>query len=142
MNINHILIQTSNLSNMASFIENVAVLTAGSRPPFPFPGVWMYNEDKPVIHIVQAHANSAQTSYLGSRKLSSGGVVDHVAFEGDDYNRLITRILRHNIDYVERTVPQSQEHQVFVSGPDGVKLEILFNQNKAPLNFFQANSHD
>jgi len=142
MNINHILIQTSNLSNMASFIENVAGLTVGSRPPFPFPGVWMYNEDKPVIHIVEAHANSAQANYIGSQKLSSGGVVDHVAFEGDDYNRLIARLLRHDIDYVERTVPLSEEHQVFVEGPDGLKLEILFNQNKAPLNFFQENSHD
>ncbi len=140
MNINHVLIQTSDLPNMARFIENVTNLKAGNRPPFPFPGIWMYNKDKAVIHIVEAYTNSAQSDYLGSRALTSEesasvGAVDHVAFEGDDYSGLIERLSRNKIDYTERTVPLSQEHQVFIDGPDGVKLEILFNQNKAPLNF-------
>lgn len=140
MNINHILIQASDLSNMTSFIENVTGLTVGSRPPFPFPGSWMYHDDKPVIHIVEARENSAQAHYLrsgspNSNKVGSDYVIDHVAFEGEDYNSLIARLLRHGIDYFERTVPLSQEHQVFVDGPDGVKLEILFNQHKTPLIF-------
>ncbi len=135
MNINHVLIQTSDLSSMTRFIEDVTDLKVGSRPPFPFPGAWMYNESKPVIHIVEAYANSSQADYLGSRPVAAGGAVDHVAFEGDDYKSLIERLSLNSIDYIERTVPLSQEHQVFVDGPNGLKLEILFDQNKAPLNF-------
>ena len=135
MNINHILIQTTDLPAMAGFIENVAGLTIGDRPPFPFPGAWLYHQNKPVIHIVEATGNSAQADYLGSRAIGLGGVVDHIAFEGDDYSSLINRLLQHSIEYDERTVPLSQEHQVFAHGPEGLKIEILFDQNKAPLHF-------
>lgn len=135
MNINHVLIQTSDLRVMTQFIENVIGLKSGHRPPFPFAGAWMYHQHKPVVHIVEAAPNSAQKEYLGGRELSAAGAVDHVAFEGDNYEDLIARLVNQNIDYFERTVPLSKEHQVFINGPDGVKLEILFKQDKSPLNF-------
>lgn len=130
MNINHILLQATDLSMMASFINNVTGLEIGDRPPFPFPGAWMYNQDKAVIHIVEAKANAAQSDYLGSSHISPDGVMDHIAFDGDDYRGLISRLNQHDLVYVERTVPLSQEHQVFVEGPDGLRLEILFNHNE------------
>ena len=132
VNINHILIQTSDLSNMTSFLENVTKLTVGNRPPFPFPGVWLYHDHKPVIHLIEAHANLAQADYIGTRTLSTDGALDHIAFEGDDYNQLMARLEQYNVEFVERTVPQSRQHQVFIKGPDGLKLEILFNRNKTP----------
>lgn len=135
MNINHILIQTSDLSRMTQFIEKVVGLRVGVRPPFRFTGAWMYYEERPLLHIVEADANSAQSDYLGTQKLGDGGVVDHIAFEGDDYAQLIKRLTSANIDYVERTVPLFQEHQVFVTGPDSLKLEIIFSQNKTPITF-------
>lgn len=145
MKINHILIKTSDLSNMASFLGKITNLKEGHRPPFPFHGVWMYHDDKPVIHLMETQANSAQADYLGSPRVASQstdtGAVDHIAFEGDDYEQLISKLARENIHYVERTVPLSREHQVFISGPDGLKLEILFNQNKISLTTAQEYAH-
>ncbi len=37
--INHVLIHTSNLNGMIQFFEQVLKLKNGNRPPFPFSGV-------------------------------------------------------------------------------------------------------
>jgi lactoylglutathione lyase len=114
MRIDHVLICTRDLPTMQRFFAEVLRLKPGKRPPFPFDGVWLYSEGRPIIHL-------AASSNHGNK-----GAIDHIAFTGDKYKSLIHRLTRHNHDYVERTVPDSGEHQVFVTGPEGISLEIQF----------------
>jgi len=115
MRINHILVRTSDLEVMNRFLVEIIGLEPGERPPFPFPGSWLYSEGMPLVHVVLEHS-------VGD----TNGAVDHVALEGADYDALITTLNMHDIHYVERDVSQSGEHQVFVFGPDGLKVEMMF----------------
>lgn len=134
MKINHVLVQTTDLKAMSTFLKQVTGLEEGSRPPFPFPGVWIYGDRKPLFHVVEIAANNAQQDYLGSAvEVGGAGAFDHVALEGADYVSLIERLKVSNIAYSERAVPFTKEHQVFIVGPDNVKVEMIFNQDKGDL---------
>jgi len=114
MRLDHVLICTRNLPAMQHFFEEVLLLESGPRPPFTFDGTWLYSEGKPIIHLA---ASSGQ---------DGKGAVDHIAFTGGSYDELIERLTQAKRAYIERTVPDSGEHQVFVNGPEGIALEIQF----------------
>jgi len=114
MRIDHVLICTRDLKGMQHFFEEVLCLEPGPRPPFPFDGTWLYSEGKPLIHLAASSVHSSR------------GAVDHIAFTGDSYRELINRLKQNKQEYVERTVPGSGEHQVFVAGPEGISLELQF----------------
>lgn len=115
MIINHVLVRTTDINAMKHFWVDVIGLKVGVRPPFKAPGAWLYSDDKPVVHVVH-------DPYLEAHV----GALEHVAFEGADYDSLITSLNEHNVQYAEQDVPLTGEHQVFVSGPDGLNVEILF----------------
>lgn len=136
--INHILVRTNDLKNMSQFLIQVLSLEKGFRPPFHFAGVWLYGDDKPLIHLVEiAPDDESLSDYLGCKTSASDigmGAVDHIAFTGADYPELLNRLKQQQIKYYERTVPSTNEHQVFVDGPDSLKLELLFNVDKSSTN--------
>lgn len=136
--INHVLVRTNDLKNMIRFLTQVVGLEKGFRPPFNFPGAWLYGDDRPLIHLVEINpGDESQSDYLGSKPSASEigmGSVDHIAFSGSDYPELLERLKQRQIEYFERTVPSTNEHQVFVNGPDNLNLELLFNADKSSIN--------
>ncbi len=115
MKINHNLVLTTDLEAMNIFWTEAIGLTLGDRPPFPFKGAWFYSEGKPLIHVAE-QKNIAV----------SGGAIAHLALEGGDYSTLITTLKNLNYNYTEKDVPLSGERQVFVAGPDGLIVEMMF----------------
>lgn len=119
MNLNHILILTTDLATMEHFWTKLIGLRVGKRPPFPFNGLWIYSEDKPLVHIAEQHHAA-----LGN------GPIAHVALEGADYKALLERLDQNAYSYTEKLVPLSGERQVFVAGPDNLTVEMLFPLNE------------
>jgi lactoylglutathione lyase len=122
---------------MVQFFTEILKLKEGPRPAFLFPGTWLYSENQPLVHLtlndegLDSSPHKAQEQYLGKRSPSSQqGIVDHIAFQGDDYTSLILRLKNNATAYFERSVPVSGEHQVFITGPESLLIEILFNQDK------------
>jgi lactoylglutathione lyase len=115
MKLNHVLVLTSDLQAMRAFWLNVIGLHEGWRPDFPFAGLWLYFDETPLIHI--AEQQGATFSY---------GALSHVALEGANYKELLSRCQQFNQTYTEKDVPESGERQVFLSGPDGLTVEMLF----------------
>ena len=138
--LNHILIHTSDFAKTSLFFKQTLNLKNGHRPPFGFPGAWLYSDDKPIIHLSETPSankkkdkeqDNQQTDYLGNQENSSNrgmGIIDHIAFNGSDYPALMGRLKHHNLDYFERSIPLTGEHQVFVDGPDGIRIEIQFEK--------------
>ena len=118
MRINHILFRATDLRGMVSFLENVIGLHEGYRPPFRFPGAWVYSGDNALIHLVEA--SNAQATM---------GNIDHVAIEGADYNLLMKNLESYSVAYREVEVPETHQKQVFVTGPEGLILEMQFPAN-------------
>ncbi len=131
--INHILLRTKNLNKMVDFFIQVLELKKGYRPPFEFPGAWLWSGNKPLIHLSEINlTDNRQTEYLGAQNNSTDtgtGIIEHIAFSGLDYPSLIERLKNEKLKFFERTIPVNEEHQVFIDGPEGLKVEIQF-ENK------------
>ncbi|WP_193161513.1 VOC family protein [Microbulbifer hainanensis] len=114
MHINHVLVRTTNLTAMTAFWTDVIGLELGDRPPFRSPGAWLYSNGQPLIHIIEVDQVNADGSF------------DHVALEGADYQALTSRLEQRGADFRETSVPATGARQVFVAGPDQLKVELLF----------------
>ena len=120
MRLNHLLVVADDLQAMRRFFVQVIGLEDGPRPPFPFPGHWLYSEGAALIHLAQASAEP------GDRRGDSAGVIDHLAIEGADLAVIRDRLRALGVEHFERRVPVEGHLQIFVPGPEGVKVEFLF----------------
>ena len=50
--LDHVNVHTTNLANMVEWYARVLGMQAGERPPFPFPGAWLYCGGEPTVHLV------------------------------------------------------------------------------------------
>ena len=72
--LDHYNVSTRKLDETLHFYENVLGFTNGQRPPFNFPGAWLYSSGHPVLHL-------NDISQTGKQQRSDLGVIDHVAFQ-------------------------------------------------------------
>ncbi len=116
--LNHVTIRPRNMEATRNFYVDVIGLRDGERPPFRFPGHWLYAGDAPVIHLADK-SNSASTG---------SGAVDHVAFayEAEDFDRVLAALEAHGIECTRQTVPELGSRQLFIEDPDGVWVELNF----------------
>ena len=119
MKLNHVLVLTTNLKAMECFWTKLIGLQVGERPPFPFNGLWIYSDDRPLIHIAEQDTSAF-----------ANGAIAHVALEGANYKALLERLGNNTYVYTEKVVPLSGERQVFIVGPDGLTVEMLFPLNE------------
>lgn len=125
----HYSIRCSDLDASRRFYGEVLGLREGGRPPFDFPGAWLYLGDDEasfgVVHLIAGDPGSA--AYLGDRPAAEGtGVFDHVAFFAKDWPAQKARCAAHGIAHVERVVPGLGLFQVFVVDPSGVTVELNY----------------
>ncbi len=136
MSLNHFSIRSLDLPACERFYCGLLGLQVGPRPPFPFPGLWLYAGDttqwaNAVVHIIGIDRNDPEglKQYLGDRDESSlhgTGAVDHVAFFSTGLADTLQRLKSQGIECRERTVPLLGLHQVFVDDPNGVVVELNF----------------
>lgn len=131
----HYTVRTRNLPASLAFYTGVLGLREGSRPPFDFPGHWLYLGDDEstfgVIHLVGIDDKDPQglETYLGKRatgEKSDTGALDHVAFFANGRVGWLEALARRKTPYRERVVPEMGLHQVFVEDPDGITIELNF----------------
>ena len=136
LSLNHYSIRTTDLQACERFYCGLLGLVAGPRPPFPFPGLWLYTGDtglwaNAAVHIIGIDRNdpAGLKQYLGDRAesgLHGSGAVDHVAFFATGLADTLARLQAQGIAPRERTVPLLNLHQVFVDDPNGVVVELNF----------------
>ncbi|MBC7940695.1 MAG: VOC family protein [Chitinophagaceae bacterium] len=136
ISLNHFSIRSADLPACERFYCGLLGLAVGPRPPFPFPGLWLYAGDagqyaNAAVHIIGFDRNDPEglKQYLGDRdeaSLKGTGVVDHVAFFATDLAATLARLQAHGVACRERTVPLLGLHQVFVDDPNGVVVELNF----------------
>ncbi|RVU49670.1 VOC family protein [Rubrivivax rivuli] len=136
LSLNHYSIRTADLAACERFYCGLLGLQVGPRPPFPFPGLWLYQGDTAVwanaaVHIIGIDRNDPEglKAYLGDREevsLQGSGAVDHVAFFATGLPAMLQRLQAQGIELRERTVPLLGLHQVFVDDPNGIVVELNF----------------
>jgi catechol 2,3-dioxygenase-like lactoylglutathione lyase family enzyme len=142
ISLNHFSIRSEDLPACERFYCQLLGLQVGPRPPFPFPGLWLYAGDtaisaNAVVHIIGVDRSDPEglKRYLGDRdeaSLKGTGVVDHVAFFATGLAETLARLKQHGVACRERTVPLLGLHQLFLDDPNGVVVELNFPSSEAP----------
>lgn len=129
--LDHFSIRTADVEGTRNFFVDVLGLTDGERPPFPFPGAWLYCDGKDVIHIIgiDPKDKTGLVDYLGDREggsLQGTGAIDHLAFMAQDIEAMRARLKDAGIQAREREVPLLGVRQIFIEDPNGVTVELNF----------------
>jgi catechol 2,3-dioxygenase-like lactoylglutathione lyase family enzyme len=146
--VDHYSIRTLDLEASRRFYTEVIGLKPGPRPPFDFPGYWLYSGEPPadlqngarnygLVHLMGFDKDNPGSldAYVGDRKASPDGgtgALDHVAFAATGRAAMIERCRRQNVSYIERAVPMLGLHQMFIKDPDGVTLELNYPASEVP----------
>ena len=114
--VDHFNICTSDLDRSRKFYSEILGMKDGDRPPFNFPGAWLYAGDKPILHLV------SETGHKGH----GSGAIDHVAINCADIRGTIDQLKKDKQTFEVRKVPERPLQQVFIHDPDGVRIELNF----------------
>lgn len=112
--LDHVTILCGDLARSRAFYARALGLVDGDRPPFDFPGAWLWLDGRAVVHLVGGRNDGIEGT----------GSFDHVAFAGTDLEGTRARLAKAGISFREKAVPGRPLHQIFVSDPDGVTIEI------------------
>ncbi len=120
---NHFTILTDDLERTLAFYAEHLRLQPGPRPPFAFPGAWLYAEGgrDPILHIVAGR----------SREELVPGVLDHMAFGGEDLAGTVAKLKARGVPYELRRLPEYRTWQLFFLDPNNAKIEIDFDPSEA-----------
>jgi len=137
----HFSIRTEDVERSTRFYVDVLGFTDGPRPPFDFPGAWLYQGDSAnprnaIVHIIGIDASSPQglRAYMGdrdARRELGTGPFDHMAFGGENLPEVRAQLDAHRVEFVERMVPMLGLHQVFFKDPNGIMIELNFPATEA-----------
>ncbi|MBP7669677.1 VOC family protein [Ferrovibrio sp. MS7] len=131
----HYSIRTTDLEASRVFYTEILGFRVGYRPPFDFPGIWLYmGEDEReygTVHIIGIDPNNPEglIKYLGDKSLDSlkgTGSVDHIAFNATGLAEMRQKLTSRGMAIRERTVPSLNLHQVFLEDPSGVTIELNY----------------
>lgn len=107
------------LQKIRDFYIDVLGMKEGWRPPFPFPGHWLYLEEDAVLHLVEAPSDSPAPSL-------AVGTFDHIAFSCTGFVEFEVRLRTMGLDYRKVSVPGTTQQQLFVKDPAGNGVEFNF----------------
>ena len=125
----HILILAKDIEITKNFYVEILGLEVGYRPNFPFHGYWLYVKGNKgdCIHMAMQKSNDGQDYFIGSKEISEGtGPIDHVAFNADNMEEMKLFLDNKSIEYIHRVIPGAPLQQLFVTDPDGIKVELNF----------------
>ncbi len=131
----HYSIRAMDMEASRRFYVEVLGFKVGYRPPFKFPGIWLYlsddKEEYGTVHIIGIDPDAPQglVDYLGDRSadsLKGSGALDHIAFNATGLAEMHATLKARGIAYRERTVPDLRLHQVFIVDPSGIVIELNY----------------
>jgi len=113
---NHFTILTDDVPGTVAFYRETIGLTDGPRPPFDFPGAWLYAGGQPILHVI------------GGRPADDlkPGVIDHMAFSAVGLSDTLARLTALNIQHTCRRQAGAGTWQVFFFDPNGARVELDF----------------
>ena len=118
--LDHYNVSTRNLRDTVRFYEEVLGLVNGPRPPFDFPGAWLYSEGHPVLHL-------NDISPTDKPQRPDSGVIDHVAFGSRGFEAIKQHLTRKGVPFRANEVPNSTRRQIFLTDPNNVLIELNFD---------------
>lgn len=128
--LDHCAIRTTRLEESRRFYEGLLGLEVGPRPDLPVPGYWLYDGERPVVHLIEL-PETAREDVFGEPLTadSAPGVrngVDHLAFRVVGLDATRGRLQDAGLAYKEMAIAQLRLTQLFVRDPNGITAELNF----------------
>jgi len=115
----HFTIVTKDAAATQKFYGELLGFEPGPRPNFAFPGAWLYNDGKAILHVIEK-----------PQPPSESGVLDHMAFWGTDLPGYVAKLKQRGIAFDLRRVPEGGAAagvwQLFFFDPNNARVEIDF----------------
>ena len=118
---NHFTILTDDVPRTVRFYGELLGLDDGERPPFTFPGAWLYAAGAPILHVIGGK----------TREDLRSGVIDHMAFSAHGLRDTVAKLKTRGIDYDLRRLVGRGQWQLFFFDPNGVRIELDFAADEA-----------
>jgi catechol 2,3-dioxygenase-like lactoylglutathione lyase family enzyme len=106
---------------LRDFYVDVVGLSVGWRPPFDFPGWWLYLGEQAVLHLVGVPGAAADAT-------ARRGTFDHIAFTCSDLAATEAQLRRQDVPFRKVLVPGTTQVQLFLTDPAGNGVELNFAQ--------------
>ncbi len=108
----HLAFNTDGGPALAQAFAELLGLQAGRRPPFPFPGRWLYQDGQALVHVIEQDA-------CPEPQLS------HIAFSTHEAAAtVLLRVQASGLEHQVAQVPEDGIWQIFVRLPGGLVLEL------------------
>ena len=119
---NHFTILPDNLDTTLAFYKEHLDFSPGPRPPFTFPGAWLYaaGGKDPILHVIAGR----------EKKDLVKGVLDHMAFTAQDLPASVAKLKERGIAYELRKLPAYGTWQLFFVDPNNAKVELDFDPSE------------
>lgn len=118
----HVAVRSADFDRTELFYCKVLGLRPGRRPALPQPGRWYYVGDKAVLHVLPRKVD------LGH---DNAGTIDHFALKANDLPAFEKRLSAAGRPFERRLLAGTAIWQIFVSDPDGARVEVCFEREEA-----------
>jgi catechol 2,3-dioxygenase-like lactoylglutathione lyase family enzyme len=113
---NHFTILTDDVDATVAFYGDLLGLVPGARPPFGFPGAWLYAGGEPILHVIGGRPRAELVA----------GAIDHMAFSAAGLAPTIAKLEARGLAYDCRRLAGYGTWQLFFHDPNGAKVELDF----------------
>lgn len=138
--LDHCNIRTFDLDATIAFYTDIVDLRDGAFPGTRSMGAWLYDaSDRPILHLIAIDPHDPEAALgrvrdrlgvlggdLNVESMNGTGVIDHIAFECDDYDAMRAKLTARGLPFTSSDVPSINLRQLFVNDPNGVTLELNF----------------
>lgn len=104
-----------------AFYRDLLGLEEGPRPDFDFPGAWLHAGGRAVVHLVGRAGAAAPAGP------SPGASFEHIALRYRGLPGLRAALAARGIPFTEAPLPGMPVHQIFVTDPFGLRVELNFD---------------
>jgi catechol 2,3-dioxygenase-like lactoylglutathione lyase family enzyme len=119
----HFTIVTDQLEATRAFYVDLLGMRTGPRPPFPVPGLWLYVQDRPVLHVVE----------VNQMPMPRRGALDHMAYWAEGLTDTIASLRSHSVNLrLIRSPGAIRTWQLFFNDPNGIEIELDFSETETP----------
>lgn len=113
---NHFTILAGDVTATIDFYADLLGLAPGPRPPFDFPGAWLYAGGQPILHVIGGRSSTELRA----------GVIDHMAFTAHGLRETLAKLRERSIAHDLRRLPGEGTWQLFFHDPNGARVELDF----------------
>jgi len=127
LSLGHVTVRSADFERTERFYCALLGMRVGPRPAIPVPGRWLYVGDEAVLHVLPRQADEA-----GDAVAQGESVIDHFALSAADLPAFERRLRAAGQPFETKRLADSDVWQIFLTDPDGARVELCFPQGDGP----------